>query len=132
MILSNNLSNHIVDVSYRYLGKVFNYKEYNCVHFVREVYLNAGIIFPLLSVRDFPPVDFHLSDHEFSNMPIGHTVFFKRKESKSERFWTHVAIIISSDSMIHCTRHLGSGVIITPKSRFMEVYDITPKIQSKY
>jgi hypothetical protein len=60
-------------------------------------------------------------------MPIGHSVFFKRRASLSSRIWTHVAIIISPESLIHCSRNLGRAVVITPKIEFMEVYSLVSK-----
>lgn len=125
---SQNQSESIVTISYNYLGKPFDWDTFNCVHFVRRVYHEVGICFPLLSREDLPPSNFHLSADEFALMPIGHSVFFKRRASKLARFWTHVAIIVSPDTLIHCTRHLGLGVIVSSKSEFMEIYDLAPKI----
>jgi len=130
MILSRDISDRIVDVSYYYLGKPFDWETFNCVHFVRKVYLEVDIYLPPLIRKGLPPAEFHLSDDEFTAMPIGHTVFFKRKESKLERLWTHVAIIIGPNELVHCTRNLGRGVVITPKSEFMEIYSLAPKVQN--
>lgn len=128
MFLSKDISDRIVSSAYCYLGWPFDWEKFNCVHFVRQVYYDVGIELPLLIRKNFPPAEFHLFSEEFVLMPIGHIVFFKRKESKVNRLWTHVAIIVSSNELIHCTRHLGNGVVITPKQEFMKVYYITPKI----
>jgi|GEM_PF-1966257 len=127
MYLSKNQSDQIIDVAYSYLGKPFDFEKFNCVHFVREVYFKVGINLPLLVRKYLPPADFHLSSVEFALMPVGHTVFFKRKESKLDRSWTHVGIIVGPDKLIHCTRNLGDGVVVTEKSQLMEVYSLSPK-----
>jgi len=127
MFLSKDVSGRIVSVSYRYLGRPFDYETFNCVHFVRVVYFEVGINLPLLIRNGLPPIEFHLSNEEFALMPIGHIVFLKRKKGKLERFWTHVAIIAESKTLIHCTRNIGKGVVLTSLSDFMEVYDLTPQ-----
>jgi cell wall-associated NlpC family hydrolase len=127
MFLTESLSSRIVTVSSTYLGRGFNFEEFNCVHFVRKVYFEVGIVFPLLIKNQLPPTDFHLSQEEFDRMPIGHSIFFKRKDSKSDRLWSHVAIIWGKDKLIHCTRNLGSGVVITSTSEFLKVYALSPK-----
>lgn len=126
MVLSNVVSDVIVSTSYEYLGKSFDLDTFNCVHFVREVYKSAGVVMPILARYDFPPREFHLSNDEFNSMPIGHSVFFKRRSTRSTRPWTHVAIIVSSDTLIHCTQYIGKGVMLTSKSVFMETYDLSP------
>lgn len=126
MILSTETANQIVSISQNYIGRAFDLSSFNCVHFVREVYAQVGIILPLLDPYIFPPREFHLSEGEFSSMPIGHSVFFKRKLSRSTRPWSHVAIIVSTDTVIHCTRNIGTGVVYTLKSIFLETYDLSP------
>jgi hypothetical protein len=124
MILSKSLSGLIVATALEYLGREFNYRSFGCVHFVREVYFRVGIILPILDRYDFPPDDFHLSLEGFHNMPAGHSVFFRRKLTTSVRLWTHVAIILSSGDLIHCTRHLGNGVVITTRNEFLDIYEL--------
>lgn len=126
MIINNTLAKDIVTTSRYYLGREFCWNTFNCVHFVREVYSKVEIEFPLLIRDKIPPSNFHLSVEEFEKMPIGHSVFFKRKMSLINRTWTHVAIIVGTDQLIHCTRNLGNGVVITTKSEFLEVYDLVP------
>src|ERR1035437_2304024 len=127
MVLSTSMSNRIVSVALKYVGRSFDYEKFNCVHFVRVVYSNAGIELPLIRRDDYPPTDFHLSADKFDSMPIGHSVFLKRKTSLSTRPWTHIAIIISSYELIHCSRHCGKGVVITSKIVFMETYALVLK-----
>ena len=127
MFLSKDLSDRIVSSSYRHLGRPFDYETFNCVHFVREVYFEVGINLPLLIRNGLPPAKFHLSNEEFAQMPIGHIVFFKRKNRNSERFWTHVAIIVEPKTLIHCTRNVSRGVVLTSLPDFMEVYELANK-----
>jgi len=126
VVLDKTLSRRIVTASLRYLGKPFDWETFNCVHFVRSVYQDVDMQFPILKRYDLPPREFHLGNNEFARMPRGHSVFFKRKASPVKRYWTHMAIIIGSDKLIHCTRHLGTGVTITPKSEFLETYALSP------
>lgn len=127
MILAPSTSDRIVSTAHQYLGKSFDYEKFNCVHFVRNVYHTIGIELPILHRSGYPPTDFHLSGDEFNLMPVGHSMFFKRKTSISSRIWTHIAIIASSHELIHCLRHCGNGVVITPKPVFMEIYALVPK-----
>ncbi|MBX4210840.1 C40 family peptidase [Candidatus Parcubacteria bacterium] len=124
MILTEILSQEIVTAARSYLGKPFDWDTFNCVHFIRMVYRDVGIVFPVLKRYDYPPAEFHLSAEAFSKMPIGHSVFFKRKAKSTARFWSHVAIIIGEDTLIHNTRHLGQGVSITEVSSLLYVYDL--------
>lgn len=127
MIIDQNLSLCIIHSSYSYLGREFDWEEFNCVHFVRRVYLSVGIVFPKLIRSKMPPKEFHLTDEEFDEMPIGHSVFFRRKMSRLvNRPWTHVAIIVGKNELIHCTRNLGNGVVITSKPEFLDTYELSP------
>jgi cell wall-associated NlpC family hydrolase len=128
MVFSVSMSDRIISVARKYVGRSFDYENFNCVHFVRETYQNVGINLPRLERNLYPPADFHLSSEEFVLMPIGHSVFFRRKSTLSNRVWTHVAIIISSDELIHCSCHCGKGVVVTVRSEFLEVYALTSKL----
>ena len=124
--LTKELSDNIVGYANNYLGTRFCFTTFNCVHFVRQVYCEAGIIFPLLN-REAPPRDFHLTVKEFAEMPIGHSVFFKcKKSTNNKRIWTHVAIIVGKNELIHCTRNSDNGVVITPRPNFLERYRLVP------
>lgn len=128
MFLSKKLSDQIVSTSVEYLGREFCFDTFNCVHFVREVYSRVGINFPMLVRDKFPPLEFHLDVERFEEMPIGHSVFFKRKNSRlTHRSWSHIAIVVGPNELIHCTRNLGASVVITPKPIFLEAYDLTIK-----
>ncbi len=122
MILLESVSHQIITVAKSYLGTPFDFERFNCVHFVRSVYEAAGIELPILNRNGFPPKDFHLSREEFDLMPVGHSVFLRRKESTLCRVWTHVAIITSTDELIHCSRNCGNGVMLTEKEKLLEVY----------
>jgi cell wall-associated NlpC family hydrolase len=127
VILSAAVSLRIITCARTYLGKPFDYERFNCVHFVRSVYRDAGIEIPLLPRDGFLPDEFNLTRDEFADMPLGHTAFFKRKATTSARSWSHMAIIVSSTELIHCTRHVGRGVVITPVAEFIEIYNLVPK-----
>ncbi len=122
MVLNSILSQRIVAASSAYIGKPFCYSTYNCIHFVRNVYSDVGIIFPLVERYGLPPQEFHVSPEVFMTMPHGHSVFFKRKESQVQRYWTHVGIIFDLHHVIHCTRHTGKGVVVTPVEEFLKTY----------
>lgn len=125
MNLSKETSELIVQTAKAYLGREFDLATFNCVHFVREVYQQVGIVLPLLARYDIPPSEFHLSEEEFALMPVGHCVFFKRKNTRLNRHWTHVAIVFSADDLIHCTRNIGRGVVVTSKEAFLEIYQLS-------
>lgn len=127
MILSKDQSSCIVEIAYSYLGYPFDWKTFNCMHFVRKVYREVGIELPLIYKKIPLPFEFQLSESEFCLMPIGHIVFFKRRGSEADRLWTHVAIIANLTELIHCTRHLGNGVVVTSRDRFLNVYDLAPR-----
>lgn len=125
MILTEARSRQIVLVAKSYLGTQFDWHTFNCVHFVAEVYGSVGIDFPRLVRYGLPPRNFHLSHSEFLKMPIGHSVFLKRKTTLAPtRYWTHIVIIIGQDQLIHCTRNLGKGVIISTPQELLSVYDL--------
>jgi cell wall-associated NlpC family hydrolase len=126
MIITEDSSAKIIQVATKYLGRPFDYEKFNCVHFVREVYSNVGIDLPLIPRAGYPLQQFNLSVSEFELMPIGHSVFFKRKASLSNRVWTHVAIVASNSELIHCSRHFGGKVVVTPKIDFLQVYSLAP------
>lgn len=126
MDLNKSLSQDIVRFAHECLGHEFCWTTFNCVHFVRRIYSQVGIEFPLLIRDALPPQEFHLTVEEFEKMPVGHSVFFKRRMSSNQRrSWTHVAIIAEGNTLVHCTRNLGVGVVLTPKAEFLEVYKLT-------
>ncbi|MCF7865743.1 MAG: hypothetical protein K9M11_04545 [Candidatus Pacebacteria bacterium] len=129
MLLSKKLSDSIVGISEKYIDRKFDWSSFNCVHFVIEVYAQLNILLPVIERYSFPPREFHLSEKEFLTMPIGHSVFFKRKAKNSPRLWSHVGIVYSDDTIIHCTRHLGNGVVVTPRSILMETYTLAPQME---
>jgi cell wall-associated NlpC family hydrolase len=126
MVLSEELSHQIVASAKRFIDKPYDWDSFNCVHFVRQAYAEAGIVLPKLIRDGFPPDDFHLSEGEFASMPLGHSVFFKRIASQLPRIWTHIAIIVSSDALIHCSRREGK-VVVTDKEKFLLNYRLSPK-----
>ncbi len=127
MKLSSSERACIVARAKSYISKPFNYRRFNCVHFVREVYDYVGIILPPLPPYDYPPSDFHLSEEDLAVMPIGHIIFLKRKEEVTSRFWTHVALIYSHTEFIHCSRYIGNSVNIVSIKQMFAVYQPTQK-----
>lgn len=127
MDLDRELSARIVLAAEKYVGKAYDWHTFDCVHFVLSVFQDVGIALPRLSGQWEPPPEFHLSEQELEAMPLGHSVFLKRKASTANKIWTHVAIIVSRDELIHCSRHFGRQVTITPKAELLEIYTVVPK-----
>lgn len=127
MNLSTALAEQIITASRAYLGRPYDWRQFDCVHFVLQVYKDVGIELPRLSGQWLPPHEFHLSGEELVAMPIGHPVFLKRKLSQKPKIWTHVAIIYSPTEVIHCSRHFGRQVAITPVGEILATYAVAPK-----
>jgi hypothetical protein len=126
MNITKEKSQHIIRTAEKYLEKPFDYWVYNCVHFIIDVYENNGIILPNIERYGYPPIGYHVIGEQFNSMPIGQSVFFKRKANTSNRIWTHVAIIYSNNELIHCSRHFGNKVVTTPKDQFLDIYALAP------
>ena len=129
MILSGIMSRRVIRAAYAYSGTRYDYKTFDCVHFILRTYEDAGLPIPWFGPIGYPPPNLHLSAEEFERMPLGSTVFLKRKASTSARIWTHMAIIVSDHELIHCSRHFGGHVTVTPKNEFMGIYALAPKLQ---
>lgn len=127
MVFSGDLAQKIVTRAHQYLGQAYDWRTFDCVHFIVSVYRDVGIEIPRFGGIGYPPVDLHLSAEEFARMPLGHSVFFRRKASMANRIWTHAAIIVSPCELVHCSRHFGRVVVISPTTEFLEVYDLAPK-----
>jgi cell wall-associated NlpC family hydrolase len=127
MILTETLSQRIVATAHQYLGRPYDWKTFDCIHFILSVYKECGIEVPRFGGAGYPPENFHLSAETFEIMPLGHSVFFKRKANLKDRIWTHAAIIVSPHELVHCSRHFGECVTITPKPEFLEIYALAPK-----
>ncbi len=130
MLFSTDISQRIATVAYQYLGRPYDFKTFDCVHFVIDVYRDVGITIPVFGGKGFPPRDFHLSVDEFTRMPLGRIAFFKRKLNTNGRIWTHAAIIVSPYELIHCSKHFGGVVTVTEKTEFMEIYALAPNEDS--
>jgi hypothetical protein len=124
MVLDMTLSVRVFMAALHYKGREFDWDTFNCVHFVRQVYKDVGIELPLLRRELLPPKEFHLNEKQFRDMPVGHSVFFKRRAKETERTWSHLAIILAPCKLIHCTRHMGNGVIISDTSDFLKIYEL--------
>lgn len=124
MIIDQEMSNRIVAEATKFVGKPYDWRTFDCIHFIIAVYRSVGIEIPRFGSSGFPPRQFHLTKEEFEQMPIGHSVFFKRKAKVTDRVWSHAAIIFSQNELIHCSRHFGPGVTVTAKSDFLQLYDL--------
>src|SRR3989344_8218088 len=126
MVLSVIMARRIVATALGYVGTPYDWEQFNCVHFIRKVYSDVGIVFPRLVKDMAPPAEFHLSEQEFEEMPLGHSVFLKRRESQLPRSWTHIAIIVSLNELVHYARRM-ERVVVTSRAEFLETYSLTPK-----
>ena len=61
MFISKTLAEDITARALFYLGKPYDFDLFNCVHFVRQVYRDVGIDFPILDRRLSPPFSFNLT-----------------------------------------------------------------------
>lgn len=127
MHLTPYQSARIVAAAKSYTHHPFDLETFNCVHFVRAVYDSVGITLPLIPSRGYPLADFHLSTEELNSMPIGHSVFLKRRSEVTARHWTHMALIYAPREFIHCSRYLGHGVNIVSFEQMFSVYSLTTK-----
>ena len=55
MFISKILADDITACAYSYIAKPYDWDTFNCIHFVRRVYRDVGIDFPLLDKKLFPP-----------------------------------------------------------------------------
>lgn len=122
MVLEATTSDQIIAVARTYIGRPYDWRDFDCIHFILDVYRKCDILIPWFGPDGHPPENFHLSEEEFALMPVGHVVFFKRRASPRPRVWTHAAIIFSATELIHCSRHGGNGVRVTHRDEFLETY----------
>lgn len=122
MVLDAAISDQIIAVARTYIGRPYDWQDFDCIQFILEVYRECGIVIPRFGAMGYPPENFHLSEEEFARMPVGHVVFFKRRASLRPRIWTHAAIIFSATELIHCSRHSGNGVRVTHRDEFLKTY----------
>ncbi len=128
MIITPDLSRKIIRSALKYIDRSYIRSTFNCAHFVANTYEQIGIVMPKFHAHLYPPADFNLTHDEFENMPVGHSIFLRRKTSVSDRIWTHVAIIYSQTHIIHCSHHFGDKVTVTPRSDFIQIYGLVPKL----
>ncbi|MBI2278937.1 MAG: C40 family peptidase [Candidatus Brennerbacteria bacterium] len=119
MELTKDQAKEVIETALSYVGHPYDSKEFNCVGFVRTVYRTIGIkISPLKSCA--PPAELNLSAEQAKDLPVGHLMFLKdRDDPRKERSWTHVVIILTKETCIHCSLFFGRKVTI---SSFAEMY----------
>ncbi len=100
---------------------------FKCVDFVRSVYTSIGIFvpFPLIGWMS-PPVGFNISLDQLSDPPEAELIFFRRKNDRRKRKWTHVGIILPEKKVIHCSQFLGEKVTISELTDLLKDYDFAP------
>jgi hypothetical protein len=117
----------IIDTATSYLNHPYS-KEFDCVKFVRKVYQTSGIIIPKLDPSP-PPLEFNIQKEQLKNPPIGHIMFLKdREDPRKHRAWTHIVIINSKKSCIHCSLFFGRKVVITPLEEIFKKYDFVESV----
>lgn len=127
MQLTPDLSSRIIATARTYLNHPYDFINFDCVRFIIQVYKEVGINIPIFGGAGFPPAEFHLSEEEFAQKPIGHSVFFRRRANTTDRIWTHMVLILSSDELIHCSSRFGGKVVITPWADLFKLYSHVPK-----
>ena len=127
MIHTPEISQRIVTIAHMYLGRPYDYKTFDCIHFIVGVYREVGITIPRFGAQGYPPPDFNLTPEEFLGKPLGSTIFLKRKATTSDRIWTHMVMIASPTDFIHCSRFFGNLVLLTPIETVLEYYYHVPK-----
>lgn len=118
--MSSELGHMIVETALRYLGRPYDRENFKCFHFVREVYTLLGL--------KPPPLSENLTVEQMLDPPIGHLLYLKHKEDTKQRRWSHVAIVISKEEVIHNSLWFGEKVVISKLSEILELYTIVPRI----
>jgi cell wall-associated NlpC family hydrolase len=108
------------------LGKPYS-KDFDCVRFVRLVYEKAGIKIPLLKSH-LPPNEWNISREQICDPPVGRLIFLKDPyDPRKNRSWTHVVIILTKQSCIHCSLFFGRRVVISTIGEILERYNFAEK-----
>ena len=108
----------VTEIAQSYVGIPYIPYQFECVDFVREVYRHVGIEIPLLP-KSAPPAEFNINAEQLAEPPIGYLMFLKNPKDRRLRAWTHVAIILSKETCVHCSYYFGKRVVI---STFEEVF----------
>jgi hypothetical protein len=115
----------IVSEALAYLDR--SYEEgFTCLDFARTIYKTIGIEIPKLWAGEPPPRWFNVDSEELAEPPIGHIVFLRRKQTKAERCWTHVVIVLPERRCIHCSHFFGGKVCISSLEKVFALYDFVP------
>jgi hypothetical protein len=130
MIHTLETAERIVEIARTYLGRPYDYKTFDCVHFIVGVYREVGIVIPRFGGQGHPPSDFNLTPEELAERPLGSTIFLRRKDYNGSRVWTHMVLIASQTHFIHCSRFFGHLVLLTPIETVLEYYHHVPKFES--
>ena len=109
----------IISESISHIGRPYS-NDFDCVKFIRIVYEKAGIEIPLLKSH-LPPKELNISKEQITNPPVGHLMFLKDPcDPRKHRSWTHIVIILTKQSCVHCSLFFGRKVVI---STFREIFE---------
>lgn len=104
----------IISTARTYLGRDYT-RSFNCLDFVREVYRAHGLT--------VPPPFLNLRPEDLSDPSPGYVLYLRHKTFSGDG-WTHVAIIASSESCIHCSYYFGRKVVITSIADMLSMYNV--------
>lgn len=112
-----------------YLGRPYS-KDWRCVDFVRAVYQDAGMNIPPL--MDYaPPPEFNIATEQLIEPPTGCLMFLKdRNDPRKKRAWTHVVIVLTTNTCIHCSIFYGNKVVISTFEEIFLRYDFVESKQT--
>ena len=122
MNLAINQVQKITEIAQSYIGKPYLPNQFECADFVREVYKRIGIEVPLLA-KSAPPVEFNITTEQLAEPPIGHLMFLKNPKDRRQRSWTHVVIILSRKTCIHCSFFFGKKVVVSTFEEIFQRYE---------
>lgn len=129
MQLTSDQVSKITKSALSYLDRPY-FKDWRCVDFVRAVYQNAGINIPLL--MDYaPPPEFNISSEQLNEPPTGYLMFLRdRNDPRKSRVWTHVVIVLTPATCIHCSIFYGNKVVISSFDDIFLRYDFAESNQA--
>jgi GTPase len=122
--LTQNQIEEVVKTAVSYLNHPYDSRKFDCVNFVRAVYRKIGIEIPPLK-SCAPPACLNISIKQVNDPPIGRMMFLKdRNDPRKERVWTHIVIILTKETYIHCSLFFGRKVTISSFNDMYSKYDV--------